>query len=328
MKALLVLLAWVAFAGTGWAQMPTPPGFKLVLADHPGALEWTARGFKVVENSAKANGAEIGVRAEKDSPRIMFLGFLFLVSEAAPLTSAKCRDEALAQARKDDSNLKNVQTSETARPGGLPVALASYTTKARDAIQYEARGFIASGDLCGDLEFYSPEPIHASDANLADVFSSYRLDPAYKPKFGDVFLFASVLYEHKNYRAAAPIFEEALAMVPKDGSPFPSEKVARRVTTDQAGMSYGISGDLGKSRAVFQAGIAADPDYPMYYYNLACADAEEKKLGDARLHLEQAFARKSNVIAGETMPNPAEDDSFLPYKGDKEFWSFIEHLAR
>ncbi len=320
-------LAWIVISGAVWAQAPSSHEFRLALADHKGALHWTAPGFRIVENSAKPNGEEIGIRGQEDSPRIMFLGFLFLVSEPAPLTSAKCRDEALAQAQRDDPNLKDLRTSQIARSDGQPVALASYTTTARGAIQYEVRGFIANGDLCGDLEFYSPKPIHASDASLADVFSSYRLDPAYEPGFGDIFLYASILYEHQNYRAAAPIFEKALAMVPADGSPFPSAKTARRVTTDQAGMSYGMSGNLQKSRALFQAGIATDPDYPMYYYNLACADAEEKKLGDARLHLKQAFARKSNVIAGETMPNPAEDDSFLPYRSDKEFWSFIEHLG-
>jgi hypothetical protein len=64
----------------------------------------------------------------------------------------------------------------------------------------------------------------------------------------------------------------------------------------------------------------------MYYYNLACADAEERKLDDARKHLEQAFARKANVLPGEKMPDPTKDDSFLPHRGNKQFWAFVTSL--
>lgn len=62
-------------------------------------------------------------------------------------------------------------------------------------------------------------------------------------------------------------------MVPPDGAPFKSATYARRVMRDQAGMSYGISGDLAKARSIFEKGTAEDPDYPLYYDNLACADA-------------------------------------------------------
>ena len=100
----------------------------------------------------------------------------------------------------------------------------------------------------------------------------------------------------------------------------------RRVATDQAGMAYGISGDTAKARSIFESAIAKDPNYPMYYYNLACADAQEKKLADARIHLQQAFARKGNMLPGEVFPDPSKDDSFLPYRNDKDFWKFVESL--
>jgi hypothetical protein len=54
--------------------------------------------------------------------------------------------------------------------------------------------------------------------------------------------------------------------------------------------------------------------------------AEEKNLDGAKKHLQQAFDRKQNVIAGEHMPDPSEDDSFVPYKNDKEFWAFVTSL--
>ena len=164
------------------------------------------------------------------------------------------------------------------------------------------------------------------NADLTKAFQSLELDPGYKTQFGDVVLYAQVLYQTHQYQAAAPAFEKAMAMVPDDGAPFKSALVARRIVRDQAGMSYGIAGDFKTARGIFEKGIAEDPDYPMSYYDLACADAGEKKLSEARAHLQQAFDRKRNMIPGEAMPVPTQDDSFLPYKDNKDFWTFLESL--
>jgi tetratricopeptide (TPR) repeat protein len=140
-------------------------------------------------------------------------------------------------------------------------------------------------------------------------------------------MYAQVLYLHHDYRAAAPMFEKGLAMIPPSGAPFKSATIARRMMRDQAGMSYGISGDLAKSRSIFEKGVADDPSYPLNYYNLACADAGEKKLSAAKMRLKQAFDRKAGMNPGESMPIPTEDDSFLPYKDDREFWTFLQGLT-
>jgi tetratricopeptide (TPR) repeat protein len=186
---------------------------------------------------------------------------------------------------------------------------------------------VATGDICGDLEIYSDSPIDAEDAVIKQIFASYQLDERYLPKYKDVFFYADVLYRSGMYKAAAPIFEMALAKLKEDPATGLKidTKTMTRVTTDQAGMSYGMSGDIPKARALFERAVAEDPDYPMYYY-LACADAEEKNMAEARNHLQQAFARKAHMISGEPMPDPTKDDSFLPYHRDKEFWKFLESL--
>jgi len=243
------------------------------------------------------------------------------------MTSVQCRETTIAQEAKGNATLKILRKSEIPQPGGMPVALAAHTTTNSDgSTTYRVRGFVAPGDICGDLEFYSTHPISDEDASLKKAFRTYRLDTNYTPQFADVALYAQVLFLHHDYSAAAPIFERGLTMVPSDGAPFNSAILARRVMRDQAGMSYGISGNLTKSRSIFEKGIADDPSYPLNYYNLACADAGEKKLSDARRHLQQAFDRKANVNPGESMPVPTEDESFLPYKDNREFWTFVQGL--
>jgi tetratricopeptide (TPR) repeat protein len=308
----------------------SPPGstdgdFKLALPDHRGQLRWSAEGFKVVQSSAKPNGREIGIRAKDESGRLALLGFLFLVPEQAPLTSAKCRDGALEPEKKANSTLKILGTSDTVRPAAAPISVVTYTAADGGGKKvYSARAFVATGDICGDLELYSNSPISAEDADLKRIFASYQLDENYVPKFNDALLYAQILYDARMYKAAAPIFEIALAKL--NENPGSDAKTMRRIMTDQAGMAYGMSGDIPKARAIFEKAVAGDPDYPIYYYNLACADAEEKNLAGARDNLQKAFDRKANVIPGESLPDPTSDDSFVPYRENKEFWAFLESL--
>jgi tetratricopeptide (TPR) repeat protein len=328
MKRPCVLLVCIfvssipALGQSSGGQSALDAEFKISLPAHSGQLQWHADGFKIIETSAKSNGQEIGLRGKDGSGRLAFLGFLFLVPEKAPLSSAKCRDGALAE-QKNNPTLKILATLQVARSEYIPIALATYSTQGRNAKKvYTVRGFVGAEDICGDLEFYSETAISAEDPDLRKIFESYRLDPSYIPQFRDALLYAQILYQHQMYKAAAPIFEQALSKLDDNKAKL----TLRRVTTDQAGMSYGMSGDIPKARALFEAAIAKDPDYPMYYYNLACADAEQKKLADARVHLKGAFARKGNMIPGEKLPDPTKDDSFLPYRNDKDFWTFLEEL--
>ena len=319
--AFLTLLTAVSFsqAQTGTAD------FRLALPDHRGQLHWPSEGFKIIESSAKPNGSEIGIRGKNESGRLTFLGFLFLVSGQAPLTSAKCRDGALEPEEKSNPALKVAGTMDNVQPGSLPVSVVTYSTRDRGGkTVYMVRGFVAAADTCGDLEFYSDSSISAADADLKRIFANYQLDESYVPKFNDVLLYAQILYKARMYKAAGPVFEMALGKV--NENPGPSVKIMRRVVTDEAGMSYGMSGDIPKARAIFQRAVAEDPDYPMYYYNLACADAQERNLTGARSNLQKAFDRKANVVSGESMPDPTTDDSFLPYRNNKEFWAFLESL--
>jgi len=313
--------------GIGASAVSDSDDFKLALPKHQGQLRWSAMGFKVLESSAKPNGNEIGIRAKDDSGRLAFLGFLFLVPEQAPLTSAKCRDGALEPEKKSIAKLKSSGVvEESARPGTPPVSVVSYTAKDRSGKSwYYVRAFVATGDICGDLEFYSDQPISADDTDLQAILSSYRFDEKYVPAFNDVFVYAQILYNAHMYKPAAPIFELALGKL-RETPGSGTKTTMRRVVTDQAGMAYGMSGDISKARAIFERAIAEDPDYPMYYYNLACADAEEKNLVGARKHLQEAFARRANAIPGEGMPDPTKDDSFLPYRNNKDFWAFLSSL--
>ena len=78
-----------------------------------------------------------------------------------------------------------------------------------------------------------------------------------------------------------------------------------------------MAGHVAKARTISKKAPAEDPDYPMYYYNLACADAEEKNLAGAHSNLQKC---------GKSMPDPMTDDSFTPYRDNRVFWAFLGSL--
>jgi len=257
MKTAFLLLACIfisslsTLAQSPGEQIPLDSDFKISLPKHPGRLEWKADGFRITEVSAKSKGQEIGLRGSDGQGQITFLGFLFLVLEQAPLTSAKC-DGALEEERNNPS-LKSFPIPQSKNLKDVPVAMASYSARGDDgATTYVVRGFVARGDICGDLEIYSKSAIGAEDAGVKRIFDSFRLDPRCEPQFKDMLLFAQILHKHQEYGAAAPFFELALSKLSSDKS----EQTMRRVITDQAGMSYGISGDIAKARVLFEEAIA------------------------------------------------------------------------
>src|SRR6266853_208821 len=243
MMKTTICVFWLFIAAiTGRAQTPVKDGsFTLALPAHQGQLKWNAEGFKIVQSSAKPNGAEVGIRANDGSSQFTLLGFLFLVPEQAPMTSAKCRDGVLEPAKKGNPTIKIAATTEMVRSDGPPVELVSYVGQGQDGkLIYSMRGFVAMGDMCGDLEVYGNDLNVIRDPNVKKVWESYHFDPNYSPQFNDVSLYAEILYQNHIYQAAAPVFEQALTKLKDDKD----QLMWQRVTTNQAGMAYGLAGNI------------------------------------------------------------------------------------
>ncbi len=99
-----------------------------------------------------------------------------------------------------------------------------------------------------------------------------------------------------------------------------------RVLTDQLVMAYGMSGQIQRVHALLDSAIQKDPDYPLNYYNRACAFAEEGDKPKMIAALKQAFARKRNMTPGEEMPDPRTDSSFQRFTSDPDFTKLMRDL--
>jgi tetratricopeptide (TPR) repeat protein len=127
----------------------------------------------------------------------------------------------------------------------------------------------------------------------------------------------------RQYREAIPAYQKALDI--EKSTPM-LEKNYWLALIDNLSMAYGITGDLASAKSTLSYGVSKDPDYPLFYYNLACVAAEKGDVHDTEKFLRLAYDRRNNVIQGETFPDARADDSFQKLLIQDEFRQFANSL--
>lgn len=138
-----------------------------------------------------------------------------------------------------------------------------------------------------------------------------------------LFLEGSVYFRANNFQKAIDPYRHALELEKKDPK---LDRDLWCVLVDNLGMAYGISGDLNHAEEVYVYGLSKDPQYPMFFYNMACVSAERGDMDKTMAFLQKAFAFKANMIQGETMPDPRHDDSFQSFMSNDRFRKFVDSL--
>jgi hypothetical protein len=255
------------------------------------------------------------------------VSFIVFENHSGKPSAEGCREVAINPILEHDAKLISKRVDgEVKSATGETLATTSYLLDMSLAGSHHQRnlfGFTGDSKTCAEIHISSVVETPAEEAAMNAVLTDFHPDLAYQPNAADYFRLASVLFKGSP-DLAAPYYKSSLDAMPKEARFL----TARRVTTDQLVMSLGMSGDLKNSRGVAEMAIAADPDYPINYYNLACADAEQGNATDAKLHLQRAFDRRANVLKGEKMPDPTKDDSILKLKKNKAFWGFVLTLPK
>lgn len=250
--------------------------------------------------------------------------FILFENHSSQPNEQGCRKDAIEPIiQNEGKSISERHDADAPDAHGNALATTSYTTAIGNTSskQHSQFAFAGNAKTCAEIHVSTVAGTPDEISNLNAAIAEFAPDLDYQPNAGDYFLIANLLFK-SSPALAAPYYKSSLDKVPA-GKQF---QTPRRVATDQLIMSLGISGDLTNSRAVAQHAIEIDPDYPLNYYNLACADAELGKAADAKLHLQQAFDRKANTIPGEHLPDPTKDDSFFKLKKDKAFWTFLQTL--
>jgi predicted Zn-dependent protease len=141
--------------------------------------------------------------------------------------------------------------------------------------------------------------------------------------FANMYL-GQTLFRQEHYAEAVMFFQKTRDLQ-RSGKQLNTTQ--DRILTDQLVMSYGITGEMKRAHALLEEAIEKDPEYPLNYYNRACAFAEEGDKAKALANLDLAFQRKANVLKGEQMPDPRVDSSFQKYVRDPDFVSLMKKLG-
>ena len=328
--AAIVFLALVSHVECNLAsgqQSATSKPFMLVTWFGPGGIalptdqEWKLEMLTVYDEGRRPvvqyNRASAGVTAS----------FILFENLSGKPTAEGCREDAISPIVAHEAKLISKRVDGAVKNAmGETLATTSYLIDMSAAGGHYLRnqfGFAGNSKTCAEIHLSSVDDTPASDGAMKAALVDFRPDLAYQPAAIDHFRVASILFKNSP-NLAVPYYKSALDAMPDN----PSFITPRRIATDQLVMSLGMSGDIKDGRAVAERAVAADPDYPINYYNLACMDAEQGNATNAKAHLKQAFDRRANVLKGESMPDPTKDESILKLKKDETFWAFVVTLPK
>ena len=335
MTSLVRTLPVLLLASALHAQTAPPAGsLRYVLPQGTGAISVPLEGWQPQEMSLLDEGTRLVVQLAKQNSNLV-ASYLLFPNKTGTATSEACRasvfDTVLADV-KGNGTVANEERSSHKTKAGMTLATGSYLlTKAgvQSLEQQNVFGFYGDAHTCFEIHLSKPGYKTAEKPSIDTVLESFSFDPAYRPTPAEYGLIASIFFTYlQDANAAAIYYQRAFDTLPKADVTSPTATLIGRMTVVQLAMSYGLMGDLARSRAVSEAAIVRDPAFPLPYYNLACADAAANDVAAVKLHLKQAFDRRANLPEGLKMPDPAKDDSFRPLMGDKAFTDFLQDLPK
>jgi tetratricopeptide (TPR) repeat protein len=330
-SALVVLFWSVSTLAQGAKANPVQMAFP----GGKGILELDV-GSATPEIQVRPDGKEVQLRAFGRSDGLEITAFLQRVTFLA--SPEKCRDTWWPDTKKGPFQRDNLQET-VVKDGIARVEFIVPEFRGVKVQQKNIHAYVGGGDLCAEIHLskvaFRPEDqklfegLLASVQLLPDVLPSpaQSESPAQTEDHDSSYYFAlgSKFYLQQNYSEAADAYLKALDFNRRDHA---LSKDYFHVLVDNLGMSYGISGKLLQAKATFIFGLTQDPEYPMFYYNLACTYGEMDKMSDALAQLRLAYKYKANMITGETLPDPLKDDSFRHFVDKEEFVKAVHEMQK
>jgi tetratricopeptide (TPR) repeat protein len=190
--------------------------------------------------------------------------------------------------------------------------------------QKSVHAYFGANDLCAEVHLSKDQFSPVDQKAFDDILSTVRLLPdetAHLKGIADevkkrYLAEGSRFYLEHNYKSAAEHYQKALDLEKQDHT---LSRNVFRVLVDNLGMSYGLTKKYPMAKETFVYGISQDPEYPLFYYLMACTYGEQGLINESIEQLNVAFKYKANVIPGESLPDPLKDDSFRKFSHDKRF---------
>jgi len=311
-------LAFVALSCA--AQQPqTPLRGRLSLPTKDWGVVMTLPGFVTKTVETKLDGRRYMV-AENENTKVVVSVTLEETKSGTPASS--CRQTLEEKVKHPPLKIQDVRFSRSGDVDVMRYLVVDFKGQRINQESLFACQFYENTYI--DLHVSKVNYVTADEPLFADVLTSIHIDKVQRSSM-ELVGQASGLYLQHNYQGAIGPYSQALEL--EKANPT-LEKSLWYVLVDNLGMSYGITGNLQKAKETFEYGVSKDPEYPLFYYNLACTYAEMDDANEAKDYLKKAFNHKANTLPGESMPDPRKDDSFQKLMKNKEFRELAETLAQ
>jgi hypothetical protein len=230
------------------------------------------------ETRVRPDGKEVQLRAFGRPDKLDITAFLQRVT--FPASAEKCRDEWWPGTKKGPFQRDNLQ-EKVVKDGIARVEFIVPEFKGIKVRQKNLHAYLGGGELCAEIHLSKIDFNPVDQKLFEDFLMSVKLLPDASPSGGQsrnpsqpedrdssyYFGQGSKFYLQRKYSDAAESYQRALDLEKQKRT---LSKDYFRVLVDNLGMSYGISGKLPQAQATFEYGLTQDPEYPMFYYNLAC----------------------------------------------------------
>lgn len=321
-------LTFVLLCTTMFGQSPSLgkaqisiPNVKGVLEVDVGPTSWVA--------IPRPDGKETQLQAMHRVDNLLITAFLKKVK--FPGSAERCRAEWWPQTAKA-SPIKREELRESGKDGISMVEYIIPEFQGNPVQQKSVHAYLGSRDLCAEVHLSKVQFVPEDQKLFDNVLETVRLlsdEPPAQEQGNDqktlYFAEANQLYQQHQYAAAAARYQKVLDLEKQNPT---LSKSFFRVLVDNLGMAYGITGKLSQAKETFRYGITQDAEYPMFYYLMACTYGEMDKMDESLEQLRLAYKYKVNVIPGEALPDPLNDDSFRKFVRNKKFVDAIHQLQQ
>jgi len=305
--------------GANKAQIPIP-GVKGVLELNVGTTAWGAH--------VRADGKEIQLQAMYRMDDIRITAFLQKVN--FPASADNCRGKWWPMTAKA-APLKREELRQYDRDGIAVVEYIIPEFRGNTLHQKSVHAYLGANDLCAEVHLSKDQFVPEDQEVFDEILSTVRLvtdetghsesNAAEEKK--RYLAEGSRFYLEHNYKSAAELYQRALDLEKRDRT---LSRDVFRVLVDNLGMSYGLTKKYPMAKETFEYGISQDPEYPLFYYLMACTYGEQGLMNESIKQLSLAFKYKANVIPGESLPDPLKDDSFRKFSHDKRFVDAVRDM--
>jgi tetratricopeptide (TPR) repeat protein len=328
-RYLILTIALLSKAAANAQDAPVSSKFDVWLPGKPWALELEGTGFTTRSNEIQPDGRRYFLAENRKTRAVVSVYLEALKASARP---GECKRSLEEKMKRNSSLASGALRGVTYRESG-EMQILEFTLPELDGVptsQKNIFGCLLKDDVFVDVHiskvFFKAADQPLFDALLQSVhFVPKEATTMPVPAGNSLSLFqeGSRYFIAHQYREAIPPYQKAFEI---EKSTPTLDKNHWRALIDNLSIAYGIAHDLSSARDALTYGVTKDPDYPLFYYNLACVAAEKGDLLDTENYLKLAFERRENLIPGETFPDARVDDSFQTLLLQREFRQFLAAL--